>query len=239
MEVALASVALTRKHFGHHAVLKILPPDHQGYILKSLAGVFAHSTQFGNDSNYRYSNGENTATNCSMEIALASVGLTKKHFGHHVVLKILPPDHQDYSLKSLAGVFAHSTQFGNDSNYRYSNAENTATNCSTEIALASVGLTKKHFGHHAVLKILPPDHQDYSLKSLAGVFAHSTQFGNDSNYRYSNGENTATNCSMEIALASVGLTKKHFGHHAVLKIFPPDHQGCSLKSLAGVFAIFN
>ena len=40
-----------------------------------------------------------------------------------------------------------------------------------------------------------------------------------------NGENIATNCSRVTVLALDGLTQKHFGHYALLKInFPPDHQ---------------
>ena len=56
---------------------------------------------------------------------------------------------------------------------------------------------------------------------------NSTQFGNDSKF---NGENIATNCSTVIVLALDGLTKKHFGHYALLKIFPSDHQ-VALKDL--------
>ena len=38
------------------------------------------------------------------------------------------------------------------------------------------------------------------------------------------GENIAANCFMVTVLALNGLTKKHFGHYALLKIFPSDHQ---------------
>ena len=33
-----------------------------------------------------------------------------------------------------------------------------------------------------------------------------------------------TNCFMAAVLALDGLTKKHFGHYAILKLFPSDHQ---------------
>ena len=49
---------------------------------------------------------------------------------------------------------------------------------------------------------------------------NSTQFGNDSNYSKFNEENIATNCSMVTVGALDGLTKKHFGHYALSKIFP-------------------
>ena len=48
---------------------------------------------------------------------------------------------------------------------------------------------------------------------------NSTQFGNDSNYSKFNEGNIATNCSRVTVLALDGLTKKHFGHYAILKIF--------------------
>ena len=48
---------------------------------------------------------------------------------------------------------------------------------------------------------------------------NSTQFGNDSNYSKFNGENVATNCSRVTVLALDCLTKKHFGHCALLKLF--------------------
>ena len=51
---------------------------------------------------------------------------------------------------------------------------------------------------------------------------NSTQFGNDSNYSKCNGENIATNCSIVTFLALDGLTKKHFGHYAPLKMFFPQ-----------------
>ena len=44
------------------------------------------------------------------------------------------------------------------------------------------------------------------------------------NHSKFNGENIATNCSRVTVLALDGLTKKHSGHHALLKIFPSDHQ---------------
>ena len=47
-----------------------------------------NSTQLGNDSNYSKFNGENIATNCFMVTVLALDGLTKKHFGQYVLLKI-------------------------------------------------------------------------------------------------------------------------------------------------------
>ena len=53
---------------------------------------------------------------------------------------------------------------------------------------------------------------------------NSTRFGNDSNYSKFNGENIATNCSRITVFASDGLTKKHFGHYTLLKVFPSDHQ---------------
>ena len=53
---------------------------------------------------------------------------------------------------------------------------------------------------------------NFSLKS-------SIQFGNSSNYSLFTGENTAINDSMVTVLASVGLTKKRFGHQAILMIF--------------------
>ena len=56
------------------------------------------------------------------------------------------------------------------------------------------------------------------------VSKNSIQFGNSSNYRLFTEENTAINVSMVTVLASVGLTKKCFGHQAILMIFPPDHQ---------------
>ena len=51
-----------------------------------------------------------------------------------------------------------------------------------------------------------------------------TQFGNDSNCSKFNGENIATNCSMVKVPALAGLTKKRFGHYAILKFPPSDHQ---------------
>ena len=48
---------------------------------------------------------------------------------------------------------------------------------------------------------------------------NSTQFGNDSNYSNFNGENIATNCFLVTVLGLDGLTKEHFGHYALLKIF--------------------
>ena len=50
---------------------------------------------------------------------------------------------------------------------------------------------------------------------------NSIQFGNGSNYslKIFTGENTAINGSMVMVLASVGLTKKRFGHQAILMIF--------------------
>ena len=48
---------------------------------------------------------------------------------------------------------------------------------------------------------------------------NSTQFRNDSNYTTFNGENIATNCFMITVLVLDGLTKKDFGHYALLKIF--------------------
>ena len=48
---------------------------------------------------------------------------------------------------------------------------------------------------------------------------NSTQFGNDLNYSKFNGENIETNSSVVTVLALDGLTKKHFGHYAFLKIF--------------------
>ena len=44
----------------------------------------------------------------------------------------------------------NSTQFGTISNSLY-NVENTATNCSVVTVLALVGLTKKSFGHIAIV----------------------------------------------------------------------------------------
>ena len=52
----------------------------------------------------------------------------------------------------------------------------------------------------------------------------STQFGNDSNYSKFNGENITTNCFIATVFPLDGLTKKHFGHYALLKIFSSDHQ---------------
>ena len=37
-------------------------------------------------------------------------------------------------------------------------------------------------------------------------------------------KNIATNCSQVTVLAADFLTKKHFGHYALLKFFPSDHQ---------------
>ena len=48
---------------------------------------------------------------------------------------------------------------------------------------------------------------------------NSTQFGNDSNYSKFNGENIANNYFTVTVLALDGLTKKHFDHYALLKIF--------------------
>ena len=48
---------------------------------------------------------------------------------------------------------------------------------------------------------------------------NSIQFGNSSNYSLFTGENTAINDSMVTVLASIGLTKKRFGHQAILMIF--------------------
>ena len=53
---------------------------------------------------------------------------------------------------------------------------------------------------------------NFSLKN-------SIQFGNSSNCSLFTGENTAINGSMVTVLASVGLTKKRFGHQAILMIF--------------------
>ena len=53
---------------------------------------------------------------------------------------------------------------------------------------------------------------------------NSTQFGNDSNCSKFNGKNIATNRSRVTVFALDGLTKKHFGHCAILKLFPSDHQ---------------
>ena len=53
---------------------------------------------------------------------------------------------------------------------------------------------------------------------------NNTQFGNDSNNSKFNGENIATSSSRVTVFALDGLTKKHFGHYALLKIFPSDHQ---------------
>ena len=50
-------------------------------------------------------------------------------------------------------------------------------------------------------------------------FKNSIQFGNSSNYSLFTGEDTAINGSIVLVLASVGLTKKRFGHQAVLMIF--------------------
>ena len=63
---------------------------------------------------------------------------------------------------------------------------------------------------------------------------NSTQFGNNSNYSKFNGENIATNCSRVTVLALDALTKKHFGHYALLKIFSlrsPSALSSFLKSL--------
>ena len=54
-------------------------------------------------------------------------------------------------------------------------------------------------------------------------FANGIQFSNDSNYRKFNRENTATNCFMVTVPGLDGLTK-NFGHYALLKFFPSDHQ---------------
>ena len=43
--------------------------------------------------------------------------------------------------------------------------------------------------------------------------------GIDSNYSKFNGENIATYCSVVTILALDALTKKHFGHYVLLKIF--------------------
>ena len=48
---------------------------------------------------------------------------------------------------------------------------------------------------------------------------NGTQFGNDSNYRKFNGENTAISCFVAAYLALGRLTNTCFGHHAILKIF--------------------
>ena len=53
---------------------------------------------------------------------------------------------------------------------------------------------------------------------------NSTQFGNGSSYSKFNGENTVTNCSRVTVFALDGLTKKHFGHYALLKIISSDHK---------------
>ena len=55
---------------------------------------------------------------------------------------------------------------------------------------------------------------------------NSTQFGNDSNYRKFKGENIGTICSVVTVLALDGLTKKQFGHYAVLKISPQISKKC-------------
>ena len=76
------------------------------------------------------------------------------------------------------------------------------------------------------------DHHKIHETFLINCFVFATvpvwqtvqQFGNDSNYSKFNGEKIATNCSRVTVLASDGLTKKHFGHYALLKIFPSDHQ---------------
>ena len=49
---------------------------------------------------------------------------------------------------------------------------------------------------------------------------HSSAMTQITNYSKFNGENVATNCSMVTVLALDGLTKKHFGHYALLKFFP-------------------
>ena len=40
-----------------------------------------------------------------------------------------------------------------------------------------------------------------------------------------------TYCSVVAVPALVGLTKKHFGHYAILKIYPSDHQVFILEAL--------
>ena len=65
-------------------------------------------------------------------------------------------------------------------------------------------------------------------------FTNSTQFGNDSHNSKFNGENSATNCFMIIVLALDGLTKKHFGHYALLKNFSLSQAGVNPLALLQV-----
>ena len=52
-----------------------------------------------------------------------------------------------------------------------------------------------------------------------------------SSYSKFNGENIATNCSQVTIPALGGLTKKYFGHYALLKIFSLKSPSCDLRSL--------
>ena len=65
---------------------------------------------------------------------------------------------------------------------------------------------------------------NYFVFVITLVLKDNTQFGNDSNYSKFNGENIATNCSVITVHALDGLTKKHFDHYALLKIFPSNRQ---------------
>ena len=94
--------------------------------------------------------------------------------------------------------------------------KNIVTNCFMAAVLALDGLTKKHFGHYAILKLFTSDHQ-VQVVPLDDIF-----YG--SNYSKFNGKDIMTNCFMATVLALDGLTKEHFGHYAVLKLFPSDHQ---------------
>ena len=44
-------------------------------------------------------------------------------------------------------------------------------------------------------------------------------------------KNTATDCSQVTVPVLAGWTKKPFGHHAIFKFFPSDHQVQALSSL--------
>ena len=63
-------------------------------------------------------------------------------------------------------------------------------------------------------------HETFLISCFVFAIILVTQFGNDSNYSKFNGKNIAANCFMVTVLASDGLTKKHFGHYALLKTSP-------------------
>ena len=77
-------------------------------------------------------------------------------------------------------------------------------------------------------------HEIFLINCFAFVIIpvwQTVHFGNDSNYsKFIGEEDIATNCSKVTVLALDGLTKKRFGHYALLKFFPSDHQEVGKKS---------